>query len=217
MDRSDSIISVSDSETSLDDDTSVIDDTYSMKYTTANEVIDETITNELPSVKEETDDGQSSPVRKMGPPQQPRQSCTPKRLHQVTLKYYSPEPFALPEIVIVPPSTDRKRVRRSTKTPSKTTRISLVNFRRSRIYATPLRTVGEEDKSRVPAAAVGVEYDKPGGTGDKINSSVVPIANVIEIMKSEKSEPIIDDIKLEDTKIKDNNKSVKPTSEKRPG
>lgn len=152
MNRQDSIISISDSDTSLEQ--SVIDDTCSMKYTTANE-IDETIQNMYSVKEEEQDDVEDDDVITDTPPRTMnyatpmlRKSHTPKRLHEVTLKYFSPEPCVVPDIVIVPPSTDRKRIRRCNKTPSKTKRISLTTYRRSRIYATPLRTVGEEDKSR---------------------------------------------------------------------
>lgn len=60
-------------------------------------------------------------------------------------KLFSPEPNPLPDIVIVPPSTDRKRVRRSKRTPTKTLRISM-NSSRIRRTAAHLRTVLERGK-----------------------------------------------------------------------
>lgn len=153
----DSIIYISDNdEDSLQDNTQD-DDTYSMRYATALGDINGTLPS-LAAVKEEEEEGQQeihdtyntdSPLRKGVRPPAPRQSFTPKRLHEVTLKYYSPEPCVVPEIVIVPPSTDRKRVRRSNRTPSKTQRIVMATYRQSRGFgaaAPPLRTVGEEGR-----------------------------------------------------------------------
>lgn len=73
-----------------------------------------------------------------------------KELSDVTFKFFSPPvEYALPEIVVVPPSTERKRGRRSNRTPSK---IRRYNFgvekgrrRKSSLRTVPLVTVTEKE------------------------------------------------------------------------
>lgn len=76
--------------------------------------------------------------------QSPGSFRTPRRLGDRSVGYDSPEPSPIPDIVLIPPSNDRKRVRNS-RTPSKTKKI-LMSFSNAKVFSTPLNTVGEETR-----------------------------------------------------------------------
>lgn len=161
MAEQDSIIYISDGDDSSVVDDSGIVDSYSMKYTTAFGEFNGTTLQNLEAVREveeeeEDLEGSVMDLRKVKeedvdtplrvfrrPVHLPRSTLTPdKRLpSDVTLKYYSPEQFPIPDIVIIPPSIDRKRVVHSDKTPARTTRF-LVSTGRSSVgvFRTPLRS-----------------------------------------------------------------------------
>lgn len=165
MSRRSSTILFPDPDSSLEeeedqDSFSVVEETYSMKYTTAS--FGELTNPNVTAVKREVD---ASFLRTNFTPPTTRQQ------HEVTLKYFSPEPCQIPEIVVVPPSTDRKRLRRSSRTPSRTERILMSKFRASRgVLATPLRTVGEEaaSQSKQQDNSINRTFDSPKTTKEKV-------------------------------------------------
>lgn len=158
MAEQDSIIYISDGDSTVVDDSGIVD-SYSMRYTTAFGEINETTRQTLEAVREDDDEeeeleGSAMDLRKVKaeevdtplrafrrPVHLPRGTLTPKSLGDLKLKCYSPEQFPIPDIVIIPPSIDRKRVVHSDKTPSRTTRFLVSTPLRSRVSQVGAKSV----------------------------------------------------------------------------
>lgn len=68
--------------------------------------------------------------------------------------FLSPPPNPLPEIIVVPPSTERTTLRRSGRTPAKVVDYAPPVTRRRSVRQTPLKTVTEEKKETSKATAI---------------------------------------------------------------
>lgn len=114
----------------------------------------------------------------------------------VSWPMFSPQPNALPEILIVPPSLERKRVRRSQTTPAKTKRISLsINYSRKKNSTGPLhlRTVREGERradKREPETSASDSPDESDGEEEAAKSPARKKSPIVLKRKQDRS-PVV--------------------------
>lgn len=168
----DEIVIISDTESdesASDKENSVINDTYKVNSTEIDSDSNFTIgSSTYLAMKKELEEDISnvnvvdSPdvqIVPTPPTNPPMKTPFQNRITEVTFKFFSPEANQVPEIFIVPPSTDRKRVRGSNRTPRRTMRISTGNSYQDN-RSSILRTVKEFKEWEEPTVVVDPQQNK---------------------------------------------------------